>query len=903
MINEPVHTPAMRGLPMTRPSKFTPPGEGDSFVHRAALDACIARAGPAKVVLVRAPAGFGKTTALRQIQKRMDATGIATAWITIDESDNDIQRFLGCLAEAVSQLQIDDRNTQVSGADALAALSREGPAFALFMDEFELLQVPAVVGVIRDIVQHLPRGGQLVIGSRSVPDIGLPRLRVRGHLVEVDAEMLRFGLDETSRFFALSGVDTLNAEDIQSLHARTEGWIAALVLASMALRRYDRPQSFVGRLFGASGAIGEYLAEEVLARQPLRSRDFLLRTSILAELNPGLCRHLLGDADAVAMLDRVHAEGLFLSKLEEPGPEPIFQYHRLFSTFLQAQLGREHPDDVPTLHRRASEWFESAGRYAPAIDHALEGRDFERAIRLLTAHALRYLERGRMRLLERWLSALPPDDVLRHHPLIQVLHAWAGLFTRGAAEAMKGFVESGLQSSADPAIRAHVNALRPLLLTMMDRYDEAYEVGQACLARLPTPVPFADAVLTNCMAHVSAVIGDLREARRLLNVARRTQGSSALNRMYAEATEGMFDKERGRLRQAMARFQTALEATTSEDDANQTSGNAWAGVLYASTLYEANALDAVERLLQVYLPLASEMGLPDHIISSYVIRSHIQFWRGDVDQSFRVLTELESLGYARDLARVVATARLQRGRLLILQGNRAGAREEIDRADEPEVWQRVERLRLPAHDILEITLARMRWDAHFGDAAKVIARIDGELPRLRVESRIRRVRKLSVLKIIALWRLNRRDLATAVARDLVIDGHREGFMRLMLDEGPLVLPAVEAVIQELNASDRADPTLIEYAHKLRGSFGPYLVMPESHPAGTHDLPPYIEALTQKELEVLRLVAEGYSNSAMAEKLQVSDSTIRTHLRSINLKLDAQSRTQAVSIARKYRILG
>jgi LuxR family maltose regulon positive regulatory protein len=901
MLNDPVHTSAMRGYPMTRPSKFTPPGEGDSFVPRAALDASIARAGPAKVVLVRAPAGFGKTTALRQIQKRMNAAGIATVWITIDESDNDIQRFLGCLAEAVSQLQIDDRTGPASDADTLATLSREGPAFALFMDEFELLRVPAVVGVIRDIVQHLPRSGQLVIGSRSVPDIGLPRLRVRGHLVEVDAEMLRFGLDETSRFLALSGVDTLSAEDIQSLHARTEGWIAALVLASMALKRYDRPQSFVGRLFGASGAIGEYLAEEVLARQPARSRDFLLRTSILAELNPGLCRYLMGHADAVAMLDRVHAEGLFLSKLEESGPEPTFQYHRLFSSFLQVQLGREHPDELPTLHRRASEWFESVGRYAPAIDHALEGRDFERAIRLLTTHAQRYLERGRVRLLERWLSALPPGDV-RGHPLMQVLHAWAGLFTRGAAEVMKGFAENGLQSAADPTIRAHVNALRPLLLTMMDRYDEAYEVGRECLARLPTPAPFADTVLTNCMAHVSAVMGDLREAQRLLNSARRMQGGSALNRMYAEATEGIFDKERGRLRQAMVRFQTALEATISEDDASQTSGNVWAGVLYASTLYEANALDAVERLLQVYLPLASEMGLPDHIISSYVIRSHIQFWRGDVDQSFRVLTEMESLGYARGLERVVATARMQRGRLLIMQGNQAGSREEIDRADDPEVWRRIERLRLPAHDILEITLARMRWEAHFGDAARVIARIDGELPRLHAESRVRRIRKLMVLKIIASWRLSRRDLAIALARELVTDGHREGFMRLILDEGPLVLPAVEAVIQELTASNRADPMLVEYAHKLRDSFGPYLVMPESNPAVTHDLPLHIEALTQKELEVLRLVAEGYSNSAMAEKLQVSDSTIRTHLRSINMKLDAQNRTQAVSIARKYGML-
>lgn len=896
-------SPLLRSRVMAQSSKFSPPGTNAAFVRRAAITERVERAAAARLILVRAPAGFGKTTALRQIHEQLSAAGVATAWITVDAADNDVPRFLSCLAEAVARLQIEDDAGSAADAETLALLERDGPPFALFLDEFETLQSPAVIGLVREVIERLPRNGRLVIGSRSLPDVGVGRLRVRGQLVEIGVDVLRFSVDETADFLRLRGLSPLAPDVLELLHARTEGWIAALLLAAMALDSHPAADEFIQRLSGSGGAIAEYLAEDVLGHQPPEVREFLLRTSILRQLNGTLCQALMPRTDCAQMLERLNASSLFLLPVESEGSEPNYRYHALFANFLRTQLQREHPGELLRLHLSASAWYESVGRPVPAIDHAIEGGDHPHALALLEQHAQRFVEQGRMRLLARWFAAIPPEQ-LRQHPRMQAIDVWAVLFTQGASDSMPLLAASGIEASDDPEIRAHVNALRPLLLAMLDRYDEANEVGRAGLARLPTAVPFADTVLTNCMAHVTSVLGEKREAQRLLDVARQTQSSSVFNRMYTESTEGLLDLERGRFRQATARFRLAVDATTRESDYSHTGGNAWAGVLYASAMYEADELDAVDRLLNVYLPLAREVGLPDHMISSYAMRSRLLFWRGDVDGALRMLTELETLGHLRKLPRVVATAKLERARMLMRQGNAYGAKEELDRADDKAVWERVARQRLPAHDVLDIGIARLRWDILFGDAAKALRRIDLALPAVDAEARVRRSRKLRVLRAMALWKTRQYEAAADVMRDILLEGSREGFVRLVIDEGPIVAGPIQAALAPLKAApEKSDPILVEYAQSLLDALGPdALAVEPAQTAVVGDVPWQVEPLTQKELQVLKLLAEGYSNSAMSEKLFVSDSTVRTHLRNINMKLGAQNRTQAVSLARRYGLI-
>ena len=898
----PVCAALVRERALTHACKFDLPGANASLVRRDAVTERVDRATAAKLILVRAPAAFGKTTALRQIHEQLQARGVATAWITLDAADNDVPRFLNCLAEAVARLQIVDERQTGRDMDPLALLEREGAPFALFLDEFEVLKSPAVLALLREIVGRLPRSGQLVIGSRNLPELDLGRLRVRGQLMEIGVEVLRFSVEETREFLQARGLPALSHDVLETLQARTEGWAAALLLASMALERHDEPADFVHRLSGDGGAIAEYLAEDVLGRQSPEVREFLLRTSILRQLSPSLCQALQPRTDCARMLARLHASSLFLLPVETDAIEPHYRFHRLFAAFLRAQLAREHSDEVLRLHLAASAWYEAAGRPVPAIDHAIEGGDFPYALTLLSRSAQGFLEEGRMRLLARWFAAIP-RATLREHPLMQAMEVWAVLFTLGPTEAQALLADSSIATSGDdPIIGAHVNALRPLLLAMQDRYPEANELGRQGLARLPTAVPFADTVLTNCMAHVTAVLGKTHEAQRLLDSARNVQYNSVFNRMYTESTEGMLDFERGLFRQATARFRIAVGCTRASSY-RYTSGNAWAGVLYTSAMYEANDLELVERLLKVYAPLARDVGLPDHMIECHAIRSRLLFGRGDVDGASRVLTELETLGHLRKLPRVVASARLERACMLMRQGNAFGARAELDRSDDRAVWDRVSRQRLPAHELLDIGIGRLHWEVQFGDAAAAARRIEAELPVALADSRIRRAHKLRVLQAVALWRQNKPQAAADAMGEVLLEGSREGFVRLILDEGTAVAGPIHAVLQNLRKkSGPEDPILLEYVQRLLAALGSDALADGSGQASAAAAPWQGESMTSKEMRVLNLLAEGYSNGAMAEKLFVAESTVRTHLRSINMKLAAQNRTQAVSIARRHGLL-
>ena len=886
----------MPSSPRILETKLSPPAFAATQVLRTAIREAVAAA-TVKLVLVRAPAGFGKTTAMAQIRERMDAQGIATAWLTLDRADNDVSRFLGCLAEAVLRLGVEEPRTH-GPFDAVAALAAHDAHFTLFLDDFEVVQEPAVLGLVREIIEQLPRRGQLVIGSRGLPDLGLGRLRARGQLMEIDTDRLRFTLEETSAFFGLrqahapQPLQALPADLLSQLHQKTEGWVAAIWLASMALERHGIETGFVERFSGSDRAVAEYLAEDVLAHQPREIRDFLLRTSILRQLDASVCQALNPRVDCVAILEQLAAANLFLTPVSGDGR--AWRYHSLFADFLRAQLAHELPGEIERLHLAASDWYESQDRPVPAIDHAIEGGDHPHALALLDGYAAQFLEQGRMRMLARWFSAIP-EHQLRAHPFLQPIALWATCFTRGPWEAMQMLEQSGCIDSAIPEVRASAHTLVPLLLAMQDRHDEAYEVGRHSLARLPTGLAFADSVLLNAMAHILAVRGDQREAQRLLDAARREQGNSTFNRMYTESLAGLFDLHEGRLRQATARLRMAVD-TTHAVSYNHSHGNAWAGVLYAGVVYESNQLLQADHLLNVYLPLARDVGLPDHMILSHVMRSRIAFHAGDIDAAFQALTELEYLGHHRQLPRVVAGAKLERSRMLLLQGNGPASRDELLRADDPALWAQERRQRLPAHDLDYLALAKARWEIAFGDARAALAVLDAEIHAAIASTRNRRVLKLRVLRAMALQRMGELAAALEEIGAVLQTASQEGFMRLILDEGP----AVGTLVQRYaNAAMHGDPILADCLQRLLQAMGP-MAPADAETAPTGDA--IKEPLTRKEIRVLQLLAEGYSNNAMAEKLFVSDSTVRTHLRNINMKLDAKSRTQAVAIARKVGVI-
>lgn len=892
-------------------ARLQPPGASVAQVPRQAITGRLAQALGARLILVRAPAGFGKTTAMRQLREQFVGAGLATAWLTLDAADSDAPRLLRSLGCALHLLDADAPSAFSAPPDALAllqALAREDRPFALFLDDFELLQGEAVTALVRQIAEQLPARAHLVIGSRTLPELGLGRLRARGQLLEIDAGLLRFSLAEAEEFFRLRGLP-LPREALAQLWRKTEGWAGALWLASLALERHGAPDEFVARFSGSDRAVADYLAEDVLARQPPEVRDFLLRTSILRTLEAPACAALVPQVDGLAMLERLAAAHLFLAPTETGAQS--WRYHSLFADFLRAQLAREQPDRLAQLHLAASGWYESQQRPVPAIEHALEGGDPPHALHLLERHAEDLLAQGRMRLLARWFGALPAP-LLAGRPLLQAVAVCADTFTHGGWTAQQRLDACQAElATGDAAVQAHLNALRPLLLTMMDRVEEALPVGQAALARLPSCRPFADNMLANAMAHVLSASGQPEAARQWLDAAHRTQGGSLFSRMYTEAMEGVFDLQAGRLRQAAARVRMALAATPRAAPYNPMHGNAWAGVLHAGVLYEGHDTDGADHLLSVYLPLARDVGLPDHLIASYRMRARIAFLRGDVDSAFGLLTELDYLGHARQLPRVSASARLEQARIFVLQGQREAAAEALARADDAPVWARVDRMRFAAHEVEDLRIGRLRWRLHFEPAGPALA---ADLAALadaaEAQARGHRVLKLRTLQALAEAGAGDAAAACATLREVLGTAAREGFMRLLLDEGALLLPVLQAVQRALQQAPaaQADPVVADHARQLlaalsEGGDGPEggeggeasVASAPERPSAAAGLQ---EPLTRKELRVLALLAAGYSNAAMAEKLFVSDSTVRTHLRHINAKLGARNRTQAVALARQ-----
>lgn len=876
---------------------FAPaPRPGDVIRH-----ALLGRIGPdpsVKLVLLHAAAGFGKTTFMAQLRLRLQQSGLATAWLTLDAADNDSVRFLACLAEASSAM-LGPQSTDTPPLDAMDRLMKADHPFALFLDDFQVLREPAVLALVRALLNGLPAQCFLVIGSRSYPDLPIARLRAVRTLIEVDTDDLRFAADEAAALFRFGLGHEVPERSLQRFVSRTEGWVTALWLASRSMAASGGwDESRIDGFTGSSRAIADYLADDVFAQQPQDVQDFLVRSSILHHLELDLCQSLTPRHDVAAILKRLEQESLFLVAL--PGPRPAWRYQSFFVDFLRDRLSRQG-DEAARLHLLASAWYDAQGRAVPAIDHAIKAGDYPHALALLAPHAQPLLSQGRMRLLARWFNDIP-HAAMQSHPELRAVSLWALLFTRGPVAASEALAALARDAESHAAVRPHFNGIRPLMFSMCDRYDEAIAAGRQSLAALPSGNAFADGVLRNAMALIFTVMRQPAEARRLIDEARSATGDTHFNRMYAESVEGLLDLQAGRLRMATARFRTAVGATRAASH-NYSSGNAWAGLLYASVLYEANDLESAERLADIYLPIAADVGLPGHMCAGYMIRTRIAFSRGDIDRSFENLTELEYLAHHRQLPRIVANAKLERSKLLILQGDSRAALEELDRAADPVVAELLARQHHSANEIDYPALARARWQVHFGDIHAVLPWLAQELEQSMAEHRMRRVLRLRVLYSLALQRSGDLAAASAQMATALRQGASEGFVRLFVDEGPEVGRIVHRInaMQQQIPMNRSDVTLVDYLNVLIKAFGPLPDERHPDPQAPQSME-LMEPLTRKEMQVLQLLADGHSNAAMAERLEASDSTVRTHLRSINSKLGAHSRAEAVAIARRFGIL-
>ena len=660
-------------------TKLRVPKSRSNLVSRPRLRQALGWNEGRKLTVVSAPAGFGKTTLLGEWTEDWLAQGRSVAWVSLDEADNDPSRFLGYVVGALQTAE------EGIGESVLASLpSPESPPIEMVMGALvnELVDLPQEIMVVLDdyhligseqvhaavsyLIEHLPENVHLAFSGRADPPLPLPKLRARNQMTEIRAAELRFTTDEAAAFLrdamglALSDADTVALEKI------TEGWVAALQLAALSMRDREDVSSFVESFSGSNRYVLDFLADEVLARQPIIVRDFLLATSVLGRMMASLCDALTGRSDGRVMLERLERENLFVVALDDE--RRWYRYHHLFADFLRERLGREKPELAGELHLRASGWYEDNGLLTDAIEHAFSATDHERAARLVERGIKEAWPRGEVPTVLRWLVALPAEAKRRRPRLLLqqalVLTGRAGDVDSLLEEAETAAeVTDGKDRQFLPGFASAVRFWSPRL-----RGDAPHAVvlAQQALSLLPaedTPERIFAAV---CLGEALRTTGDLSTASEAF--AEAVELGQSISNDYGTLTamvwQARVQAAQGRLHQAENSFRLARRFVTERRvELLPAAGLAYLGM--GMLLYERNDLDGAERELKKGIDLAEQAREVSNLVWGYITLSRVKRARGEEERALEKAREAERVARTSgaDLEIAIATAWMVRLRL------------------------------------------------------------------------------------------------------------------------------------------------------------------------------------------------------------------------------------------------
>jgi ATP/maltotriose-dependent transcriptional regulator MalT len=878
-----------------------------------------------KLILVSAPAGFGKTTLLGEW---VATCGRPAAWLSLDEGDGDPSRFLAYLVAALRTV------APGIGEGALGALRSPQPPpvesvltallnevdtvpddFVLVLDDYHVIDAGAVDDALAFLLEHLPPRMHLVIATREDPQLPLARLRARGQLAELRAADLRFTPSEAAEF--LEGVMELSlpAEDIAALETRTEGWIAGLQLAALSMRGREDASGFVRAFAGDNRYVVDYLVEEVLQRQPESVRSFLLQTSILDRLGGPLCDAVTEQEDGRGMLEALERGNFFVVPLDDK--RHWYRYHHLFAEVLSAYLMQERPAQIPALHRRASEWYERNGSAAEAIRHALAAEDFERAADLIEL-AVPATRRSRQEAtLLGWLKALP-DELFRFRPVLSVYFAGT-LLQSGQLDGVENRLrdaERWLDTAADTSARAEAPSAEMVVLDEeefrgLPASIAMYRAGIAlALGDVPQSVTYARRVLD-----LAAEDDHFRHgaASALLGLASWTSGDlEAAHRSYAggmahlqkagyisDAVGGAMTSAdirvaQGRLRDAMRTYEHALRlAAEHGEPAMRGTADMYVGM--AEVHRERNDLEAATRHLLRGEEQGEHTGFPQYPYRWRVAMARILEAEGDLDGTLDLLEEAERL-YVSDFHPNVRPIAALKARIWVAQG-RLGealdwARERgLSAHDDPSYLREFEHVTLA-----RVLLARYKSDRADGSMLEALGLLERLLKAAEEGGRMGSVIEILALQALAHEARGERPSALVPLEQALKLAEPEGYVRVFVDEGlPMARLLSGAAARGIMPDYTARLLTVFEAEEHKSETGSHL--PLALPAQS-----LTEPLSQRELEVLRLVAQGLSNREISERLFLAVITVKGHNRNIFRKLQVRRRTEAIAHAQELGLL-
>jgi LuxR family maltose regulon positive regulatory protein len=785
--------------------------------------------------------------------------------------------------------------------------------FVLVLDDYHVVDSPPVDHALAFVLEHLPPQLHLVIATREDPPLPLARLRAQGHLSELRAADLRFTPAEAAEF--LGGVMSLDlsADEVARLETRTEGWIAGLQLAALSMQGRKDTAAFIRAFTGSHRFVLDYLVEEVLQRQPEQVRSFLLHTAVLDRLSAPLCDAVTGTGDSKGMLESLERTNLFVVPLDDE--RHWYRYHHLFAEVLQARLVVEKPDQLFNLHRRASAWYEQNGLPSAAIRHAFAAEDFARAAGLVELEALAMLKNRQEERFVGWLKALP-DELVKIRPVLSVYYALALVsIDLGAAEARLQDAERLLDSTARMGDRPESPSA---LMIVVD--DEE-------LRSLPGITAITRAYHAGALGDVP---GSVNYARRALDLLAE---DDHFWRGGAAALLGLAYWTSGELEAAYRFFADGIASLRMTGDITQSNSGA---LILADIRTAQGRLREVARIYEQALQLAAGQGgliLPG-TADLYVGMSELRYEYDDLAGALRYLLKSKELGAHNGLAENRYRWHVAMARIKEAQGDFGGALGLFDEAErlyipspvpyvrpiaalKTRVWVRQGRLAealswtreqgLFMDDDLSylrefehITLARVliaqyksdRIDDFIDEALELLERI---LKAAEEGGRIGSVIEILVLQALAYEARGNATLALEpLARALAL-AEPEGYVRMFADEGRPMATLLEKMARKGNVHVQA------YLRKLLAAF--------DSPDGARETPGQaagaerlLDPLSERELEVLRLIAQGLSNREISNRLFRALSTIKGHNQTIFEKLQVQSRTEAVARARELELL-
>jgi LuxR family maltose regulon positive regulatory protein len=851
------------------------------------------------LTLVSAPAGYGKTTLMSEWRAGI-GRDVPVAWLSLDDDDNDPIRFLTYIIAALSPLKpgfgettlallksSPPLPTQVVLISLINELEEGDRTFSLILDDYHVITNPPIHEAVAYLLDHLPPQMHLVILTRADPPLPLSRLRARNQLVEIRSAELRFTDEEASTFLNQVMGLVLSKDQVRALETRTEGWVAGLQLAALSMQGRDDIQSFILAFTGSHHYIVDYLADEVLNSQPEVVQEFLLRTSVLDRLTAPLCDALTDRSDGQTTLEQLEHTNLFLIPLDNM--RCWYRYHPLFAEMLRNRLQQLYPDVLSKLHHKAAEWYEHNIFVPEALRHALAAGEKDYAANLVEQNALSMLLNGELSMLLNWLQSVETQAPSR--PWISIYLGWV-FFQTGQHEKAAVILDQFEQSNFSTTVprdlldmQGHIASIRAHIAAYQWDAPSTIAYAHQALEFLPeTNLPIRSfAILVLGSAYL--LNGDMENAGHYLAEARRLGRDSGNLHVAVLSTFLLanFLVDQGQLHRAVETYQEALQlATTPTRQLLPVAARAYNGL--SRVYYEWNDLEAVKQFTQHCIDLAKEWGNNNALVSAYITLGRVRKAEGDLIGAQTILNEALHLMHDYRLAPGVAeSVETFQVWLWLAEGNLAAAARWVEKNG-----YKIHDAVSPPREAEYHTFARVLLAQN--EIYSALTLLNLLLTTAMSAGKTGAVIELLNLQALAYQAKNDVSQALKSLESAISLAQSEDYTRIFLDEGE--------PMEELLRQARSHGIAPKYLAKLLSEFDTLSVLDAAFPKNQH----IVEPLSERELEVLRLVAVGKSNQQIAGALFITRGTVKKHLNNIFGKLGVQSRTQCVVRGHELKLL-